>query len=331
MARQNQFDKAVKGKIQGLEAEPSARVWAGIREAVPAKSGPSRGLYIKLAALLILIGMSGGAWWYFSGTSTENSDKGGKQLTEQSPNSNTTQNQKSPENNMPSTSPNAEGSDQENNWNGETLADNATENNATENANVNATDNANVNRAQSDKANTDYPNANDARAEFANSPKRNSPTAKRNGLTDTKNVKTKDNNSANTVEEPLQISGLEWKGETPPTAATEKAPVQLPTPTLQEIIAREDALQKDQEAAEKVDVEAESETGRRRRLDLSNLDRDEMRAKTGNVLGNLAQGAGEAIGIRSNVTETETDTLKTKEVTVKFGPLKFKRVKNTKR
>ena len=109
---------------------------------------------------------------------------------------------------------------------------------------------------------------------------------------------------------------------------TEEAAPQQTNATLQEIIAREDAVEQAGPSEEKPEVEAETETGRKRLLDMN---REEFRERTGTVLGKVAQGAGDALGIKTNVKKTETDERETKHVTVKFGPIKFKRVKNKKR
>lgn len=300
MARRNRFDKAIKGKVTGYQAEPSARVWAGIREAVPGKTGPNRSLYIKMAAVLVLIGLAGGAWWYLSGPDSTYEDKGGKQLTQQS--------QTQPEGQKPSESP---------------IVANNTETNSTEaNTEIEGTE------AKTETVPTDGKNnAN----EYVNSSTRKSPIANRAELKTNKKAKTKEDNNIDLVNEPIQEVKMEGIEETAQINVADEAPIEEVPSTLQEVIAREDAEEKQGTLEEEEHVEGESETGRKRRLNLSNLNREDVRSKTGTVLGNLAQGAGEAIGIQSKVKKTETEERKTKEVTVKFGPLKFKRVKNTKR
>lgn len=293
MARQNQFDKAIKDKVKTLEAEPSARVWAGVREAVPGKSGLGRVFYLRLAALLIVVGLSGGAWWYYSGSSTEKTE-GGKQLTQQSQ---TPDPKEKPSDNAisPATQP--------------TVAPDL--------------------EAETDlNANTELALNSDEKNQKS---QYDAPLARSSAKTEKKAIENKDNNLPEPIVEPIQELALEGIEETKPIEVAEEAPVEAKNTTLQEVIAREDAQEKEGSVKKAEDVEGESETGRRRRLNLSNLNRDEMRSKTGQVLGNLAQEAGEKIGIQANVKKTETDERQTKKVTVKFGPLKFKRVKNTNR
>lgn len=59
MARLSKFDREIKTKMDGLQGEPSARVWAGIREATPTASTSIR--WTRVAAILLPLAILAGA------------------------------------------------------------------------------------------------------------------------------------------------------------------------------------------------------------------------------------------------------------------------------
>ncbi len=303
MARQSRFDKAVKGKVKDYQAEPSAKVWAGIRESVPGKPGPGRAFYARLVGALLIVGVGGLIWWSVSQNGTSNEEMGGKQLQQTT---DATQNE---------TANRAQDLSQDAPNKQEMAANEATADSEEENTSFDdATSNLTANRSTQT-------------ASF------NNETAKKNTLkpgrqSGNTQEESKEDNSIDAQTEPNREITMEGISTTP--EQLEEISSTPPQPTLQEIIAREDAQEKTGEVEAKADVEGESKTGRRR-LNLRNMDRDEFRDRTGTVLGKVAQGAGDVLGIKTDVKESETDERKSREVTVKFGPFKIKRVKNKKR
>jgi|GEM_PF-6236613 len=291
MARPNQFDQKIKSKVYSHKAEPSARVWAGVREAIPARNSGRKIIFLRLSAALILLSLAGGAWWYFG--TDQGTIQGGKQLTEQL--------------NQPQTPQSA--------WAGSTSQP------STSDASPVTVDTQEADPKEIFREETPAWNA--PTAKVSNSKPSRKAIANDNATQTT-------NPAQENLSAPIVEPALESRNEVDETPAL-AVPVEeevieapAPLPTLQEVIAEEEKQVKEGTLEKAKEVQAESNQSRKRRIDLNNLDFQKVKAQTGSALGNLAQATGEKIGIHTEVDESD----KKKKFSANFGPFKIKRVKN---
>lgn len=86
MAKLNKFDRAIRKQVESLEAEPSARVWVGIREEIG--TGRSEGmvwLYRSAAAILFLALVGASIWWYYGQDTLPSAPQMAEELQEAGP------------------------------------------------------------------------------------------------------------------------------------------------------------------------------------------------------------------------------------------------------
>lgn len=289
MARPNQFDQEIKSKVYSHQAEPSARVWAGVREAIPARTPSRKIIFLRFSAALILLSLAGGAWWYFG---TDNGPAhGGEQLTQEF-----YQTDPAPQSDWAGSTSNESTSD------ASPVAVETAEDNTQDSIREEAT----AWNAPTAKASTTAP----SRKAFANNDNNNS------------NQPAQENTSEpvadpelearlDVSEEPELVVPVEIVTATPPLV-----------PTLQEAIAEEEQQVKEGTVEEVKEVEGEAAQSRKRLIDFSNL--QDVKAQTGSAITNLAQEAGEKIGIHTEREQTD----KKKKFSANFRSLKIKRVKN---
>lgn len=284
MARLSKFDKAIKAQMQGLQGEPSAKVWAGIRAATPAKGGGLNPWILRSAAALLLIGVLGATAWYIGrGEGMEESEIVQEQGLDQGE--------------VQQPAPIAEPS--------LLVQDDSAEEPAEEVERDEERDDRNEKVAPSTKPKTQ-------------------PTTKYL--------------SPNPA---LEQQGIVQQEKTPAPRSMQELPapkmeMPLEEPVIEEVIVEEDDQMQEMKPIQVPDPVqgAQPETSRSTRKqyalsDLKDISREDVRKKSGEILGNFALNASEALGFDTEITtESIDENHEKKAFSTQIGPFSFKRVRN---
>lgn len=293
MARLSKFDKEIKKQMQGLQGEPSARVWAGIREATPT-SGSSPWLFRSAAAILLLGILASGAWYLSRGGVEEAGDLAGGNGVD-------SVQQDSPR------SPAAPGH--------QLLVQ---EDVGPDDASTSEQDGLAVDVEEKDEELPSQPD---------NSRISPMPALENQGVV---------HEATEEVQEEVPEMAPIKEMQVPKDILPQEFPVETPQ---EEVIAEENPVvpaEEEEEAPEEIQgAQPENSRPTRRQYalsDLKNISKEDVRKKSGAVLGNLALNASEAIGIKTEVErESIDDEHDKKKFAAHIGPISFKRVRKVKK